>query len=82
MEHKTEQLATYLAARKELETLISQKLDAIKTQVFSKKSENSAEDLQILIMVNDELDDVLLNWEVSHLSARPKTDDFDDDEDY
>lgn len=64
--------------RLKLEREILQKLDSIRTKVLTLKSSNEVKDVQMLVIVNDELDDVLLNWQISGpLSAVP-FDDLDD----
>lgn len=81
MKLEKEQIAKYQAAKKELETLILKKLDAVKEKVLTHNYETLGENIQVLVMVSDELDDVLMNWEVSMLSASTITDEDDLDED-
>lgn len=75
------QLAKYQAAKQELESTIFKKLEAIKDRVANHAYETIGENLQVLVMVSDELDDVLLNWEVSVLPTGSILDDSDLDED-
>lgn len=62
----------------ELRSSIIKKADAIKERILLSRGAQQSDYLQILLMVDDELDDVLLNWESESLSAIS----FDDDEDY
>jgi hypothetical protein len=69
----------YLALKKELENTALEKVKKIEEKLLTKSSESHAEDIQILLMVNDELDDVLLNWEEPvQFSTSNKSDWFDD----
>ena len=65
--------------KEKLKASIIQKADAIKDKILLSKGSQDSDYLQILIMVDDELDDVLLNWESEALSAISFG---DDDEDY
>lgn len=71
----------YRAVRRELESLILKKLEAIKEKVLTHAEGTVGENIQILTMVSDELDDVLLNWEPSALGTSP-IEWHDDDDDY
>lgn len=72
----------YVALKKELETSVFEKLKLIEEKILTKTSGSHSKDVQVLIMVNDELDDVLLNWEDSIiLPTSLSSDSFDDDED-
>jgi len=62
----------------ELRSSIIKKVDAIKERIQLNRGSQQSDYLQILLMVDDELDDVLLNWESESLSAIS----FDDDDDY
>ena len=64
---------------KELEKEILGKLKAIEEKVLTSKLDEPLENLQVLLMVNDELDDVLLNWQTSQLGVRQFGDDHFDD---
>ena len=46
---------------------------------MTSKLEDATENLQVLLMVNDELDDVLLNWQTGQLGVRQFGDDHFDD---
>ena len=62
----------------ELRSSIIKKADAIKERIQLNRGVQQSDYLQILLMVDDELDDVLLNWESESLSAIS----FDDDDEY
>ena len=81
MEIDKEQLAKYQAAKTELESSILQKLNAIRTRLTESSKETLGEQLQVLVMVNDELEDVLLNWEDIALPKSSHLADLDFDED-
>lgn len=66
------------AIKEELKSSIIKKADAIKERILLGRGSQQSDYLQILLMVDDELDDVLLNWESESLSAVS----FDDDDDY
>jgi hypothetical protein len=73
-------LAKYEATKRELETTILKKLEAIQDRVKNHSYKTIGEHLQVLVMVSDELDDVLMNWEVGGISADSILDDLDLDE--
>jgi hypothetical protein len=87
MKMDNSQIEKYQAVRKELETTILKKLDAIKVKILTYSDGTVRENIQILTMVTDELDDVLLNWEDAGIRTVSSpgfiNDDFDefDDED-
>ena len=60
--------------RNELEKDIIKKLDAIREKLTSHTDTNIVRHLQMLSMVNDDLDDVILNFEPNILDSG-----FDDD---
>lgn len=66
------------AVVEELRSSILKKTEAIKERILLSRGAQQSDYLQILLMVDDELDDVLLNWESESLSAIS----FDDDDDY
>jgi hypothetical protein len=82
MKMDNSQIEKYQAVRKELETTILKKLDAIKVKILTYSDGTVRENIQILTMVTDELDDVLLNWEDAGIRTMPSpgfiNDDFDD----
>jgi hypothetical protein len=49
--------------QKALEADILQKLETIKTNVLTKSFQNDMLNVEVLAMVNDELSDVILNWD-------------------
>ena len=67
------------AVKEELKKSILKKIDVIKERIVLSRGSQQSDYLQILLMVDDELDDVLLNWESESLSAISFE---DDDEDY
>ena len=72
----------YVALKKELENSVFEKLKLIEEKILTKTSGSHSKDVQVLIMVNDELDDVLLNWEDSIiLPTGLSSDSFDDEDD-
>lgn len=72
----------YVALKKELENSVFEKLKLIEEKILTKTSGSHSKDVQVLIMVNDELDDVLLNWEDSIiLPTGLSSDPFDDEDD-
>ena len=83
MKESTELTAhRYIALKKELETTIFEKIKSIEEKVLTKTSGSHAKDVQILIMINDEIEDVLLNWEDSIiLPTSESLDSFDEDDD-
>lgn len=82
MKMDNSQIEKYQAVRKELETTILKKLDAIKVKILTYSDGTVRENIQILTMVTDELDDVLLNWEDAGIRTMSSpgfiNDDFDD----
>lgn len=73
----------YLIVRKELVAKILEKLDKISkmSQSIPAGVEERSEDIQRLVSVDDELDDVLLNWSdrMRSLHGFGEFDEFDDD---
>ena len=68
------------AIRKELETAILLKLGQIKEKILIHSYKTIGEEIQPLSIVHDDLDDVLLNWEISSISIFPtQLDDIDED---
>jgi hypothetical protein len=65
------------AVIEELRSSILKKTEAIKERILLSRGAQQPDYLQILLMIDDELDDVLLNWESESLSAIS----FDDDDD-
>ena len=77
---KKEELEKYNALRRELESLILKKVDAIKEKTLTHSFETLGENIQVLTIVSDELDDILLNWEPSPFAQRSFLD-LDEDDD-
>ena len=70
------------AIRKELETTILSKLEQIKEKILTHNYKTIGEEIQTLSIVHDDLDDVLLNWEISSISIFPtRLDALDEDDD-
>jgi len=69
MKTDSSQLLKLQAIRKELEKTALQKVSAIQDKILTHKSEFPVEDIQILTIVNDELDDILLNWELNGIDG-------------
>lgn len=80
MEKDTKAVSNYLAIKKELEKSIISKLDKIKRQVLTNTKGTMSQDIQILVSVNDELDDILLNWEMGLTDDLEDFDNFGDDD--
>lgn len=69
-----------ISLKSELISRIDQKLNWIKEKSTA-DSGNLKKDIQILLMVSDELDDVLLNWEEPPILSIGSNDfDFDEDD--
>ena len=64
--------------RSKLETDILKKLESIRDKTLTLKSIDEFKDVQLLVIVNDELDDVLLNWQISGPLSAVSFDDLDD----
>lgn len=75
--------ATAAALEDQLRKSIIGKLDSIRDAVLLQKGSDQSSYYQMLIMIDDDLDDVLLNWEYSSIDPRLSFDgdDLDDDND-
>lgn len=76
--------AASVALKKELTDSIIKKIDQIRENVITGKGSDKLSYFQTLISIDEELDDVLLNWEYSPISPRlsfQEQYDLDDDED-
>ena len=75
--------ATAAALEDQLRKSIIGKLDSIRDAVLLQKGSDQSSYYQMLIMIDDDLDDVLLNWEYSSIDPRLSLDgdDLDDDND-
>lgn len=62
--------AASAALKKELTDSILKKLDSIRENVVLEKGSDKSSYFQMLIDINEELDDVLLNWEYSPINSR------------
>jgi hypothetical protein len=62
----------YLLVRNELETKTLKKIDELieKVKALPENVKDRAEDIQRLIVIDDELDDLLLNWSDSGFGTR------------
>lgn len=75
--------ATAAALEEELRKSIIKKLDTIRESVTLQKGASQSSYYQMLIMIDDDLDDVLLNWDYDSIDPRlSNNDDLDDDDDY
>lgn len=77
--------AAAFALEEELRKSILKKLEVIKESISLQKGSNSSSYYQMLIMIDDDLDDVLLNWEYDSIDPNFNLDDSDlddDDDDY
>jgi hypothetical protein len=53
----------FIIVRKEIEKEILDKLETIKISVLTKSFQDPLMHIEVLAMVNDELSDVILNWD-------------------
>ena len=69
----------YLVVRNELEAKALKQIEEIseKIKFLPNNSSERTEDIQRLIIVNDELEDILLNWSDTTLGVRSFGQDFD-----
>ena len=77
--------AAALALKNELTSSIIKKLDQIRENIVLEKGSDNPAYYQLLINVDEELGDVILNWEYSPINPRlsfPDLDVLDDDDDY
>ncbi len=73
--------ARQIALKKALEESILTKIEKIKENIIVGKGAEKSSYFQMLVLIDEELDDVLLNWEYDSLSSRPLfQDDLDDDD--
>lgn len=76
--------ATSAALRKELTESIIKKIDQIRENIITGKGSDNSSYFQMLISIDEELDDVLLNWEYSSINPRlsfQEQYDLDDEDD-
>ena len=74
--------ATAVALEEELRKSIIKKLDTIKESVVLQKGSNQSSYYQMLMMIDDDLDDVLLNWEYDSIDPSLSFNRDDDEDDY
>lgn len=74
--------AAAVALEEELRKSIIKKLDTIKESVVLQKGSNQSSYYQMLMMIDDDLDDVLLNWEYDSIDPSLSFNREDDDDDY
>lgn len=72
--------ATAIALEEELRKSIIKKLDTIKESVVLQKGSNQSSYYQMLMMIDDDLDDVLLNWEYDSIDPSLSFNREDDDD--
>lgn len=77
---KESDVEKYKVLRLELEKDIFLKLEKIKEKILTHSDGTVRENIQILVMVNEELEDVLLNWEPSVIPFFNSDFDLDDDD--
>jgi hypothetical protein len=75
------ELENAILLRKELEETIIKKLESIKNNVINNKLNIIGSDIQMLMMVSDELDDILLNWNIDSIPVIESNHYFDEDDD-
>jgi hypothetical protein len=65
-----------------LRDTILKKIDSLRENIVFGKGSDDSSYFQMLIMIDEELDDVLLNWEYESISSRPPSQvDLDDEDD-
>jgi hypothetical protein len=75
--------AAATALEEELRKSIIKKLDTIRESITLQKGATQSSYYQMLIMIDDDLEDVLLNWDYDSIDPRlSNMDDLDDDDDY
>lgn len=74
----------YLTVRNELEAKALKMIDKIgeKIKALPESVQERTEDIQRLLIVNDELEDILMNWSEGGLGVRTFGQVFDLDEDF
>jgi hypothetical protein len=75
--------AATVALKKELTDSIVSKLDQIREKIITEQGSTKSSYFQMLLMVDEDLGDVLLNWEYDSINPRLSfldEDDLDDDE--
>lgn len=78
---KEKEIAAASAALiEELKGQILKKIELVRSNIVEGQGSNSESYIQMLMMIDEDLDDVLLNWEYDSISAR-RIGSFFDDED-
>jgi hypothetical protein len=75
--------AAAFALKKDLTDSILTKLDRIREKIITEQGSTKSSYLQMLLMVDEDLGDVLLNWEYDSINPRLSflgEDELDDDE--
>lgn len=70
-------IAAAAALESEVRASIVQKLDQIKEFITLRKGSTDSSYYQMLMMIDDDLDDVLLNWDYEKIDANFNLDDDD-----
>jgi hypothetical protein len=74
--------AASIALQEELKEQILKKIDAVRLNIIEGKGSNSDSYVQMLMMIDEDLDDVLLNWEYDSISSRRIGSYLDEDDDF
>ena len=75
--------AASAALKKELIDSILNKIDKIREHIVLEKGSDKSSYFQMLMMIDEDLGDVLLNWDYDQIDSRlsfSDSDDLDDDE--
>lgn len=87
MNEKSE-IATRVALKKELHSSIIKKLSIIREKILNEEGPAGNTYIQMLMNINDDCDDLLLNWETSELDldkykvpGKEDEDEYDDEDD-
>lgn len=78
---KNKLLETKIAMKEELTKQILSKIDKIREKIISEEGSNKSYYIKMLIDINDELEDVLYNWDIDTLYSDKNEfeDDFEED---
>jgi hypothetical protein len=81
--------ARQVALNKALQSKIIKKIDEIRENILFEKGSDKSSYFQMLMMIDEDLDDVLLNWEYTSINPSlsfpgsvSDLDELDDDDDY
>ncbi len=73
--------ARQAALNKALIESITEKIDIIRENIIFEKGSDKSSYFQMLMMIDEDLDDVLLNWEYDSIRVKPVSqDDFEEDD--